>query len=149
MGEGRPLMEPAFWDSSSVVPIVVHQKASLRAKQLTETFRIVVSWLAPVEVRGGITRLKRMGQITPNEQVQALVLLDQLRSDWREITVTAATRDKAEDFVERFPLRAADAVQLASAWTWCQGHPRGRPFISGDIPLLETARQLGFDAIQA
>ena len=58
-------------------------------------------------------------------------------------------REKAEDFVERFPLRAAGALQLASAWSWCLGHLRSRPFISGDKQLLEAAGQLGFEAIQA
>jgi len=112
-------------------------------------YRMVVSWLAPVEIRGAIARLLRMGLITPNQQVQGLVFLDIYRAEWREIAVTAATRDKAEDFVERFPLRAADAIQLGAAWAWCQGHPRSRPFISGDTQLLDAARQLGFHVIQS
>lgn len=140
-------MEPAFWDSSSIVPVCVEQEASIRAKKLTVSFGMVVWWLAPVEVRGGIARLVRMGRITANEQVQGLVMLEVLRSDWREVLPTAALRDRAEGFVDRFPLRAADSLQLAAAWLWCQGHPRERPFISGDVQLLEAARQLGFNAI--
>jgi predicted nucleic acid-binding protein len=142
-------MEPASWDSSSVVPTLVKQKASIRAKELTKTYRMVVSWFAPVEIRGSIARLLRNAEIAANEQVQALVLLGDLRSDWREIAPGPAMRQKAEDFVERFPLRAADALQLASAWAWCQGHPTGRAFISGDARLLDAARQLGFNVIQA
>jgi predicted nucleic acid-binding protein len=142
-------MEAAFWDSSSVVPTLVKQKASIKAKELTKKYRIAVSWFAPVEVRGSIARLSRVAQITGNEQVQALVLLDELRSGWREIAPGLALRQKAEDFVERFPMRAADALQLASAWAWCQGHPSGRHFISGDAQLLDAARQLGFNVIQA
>jgi predicted nucleic acid-binding protein len=141
-------MEAAFWDSSSIVPVAVMQKASVRVKELTRTYRMVVSWFCPVEVRSGIARLVRMGEIESKQQAQALVLLDDLRSDWREMAPTDALRERAEAFVERFPLRAADALQLASAWTWCSGHPSERPFISGDTQLLDAARQLGFDAIQ-
>jgi predicted nucleic acid-binding protein len=110
---------------------------------------MVVAWFAPVEIRGSIARLLREGQITPKQQVQGLALLGIYRADWREVAPGPAMRQKAEDFVERFPLRSADALQLASAWVWCQGHPAGRPFISGDARLLDAARQLGFNVIQA
>jgi hypothetical protein len=95
-----------------------------------------------------MARLLRMGQITPNQQVQGLVFLGDYRGEWREIRPTDTLRDKAEGFVERFPLRAADALQLASAWSWCQGHPHGRPFISGDVQLLNAAQELGFNSIR-
>jgi predicted nucleic acid-binding protein len=142
-------MEAAFWDSSTVVPTLVKQKASIRAKELTKKYAMIVSWFAPVEVRSSIARLSRTAQITGYEQVQAIVLLDELRAGWREIAPGPAMRQKAEDFVDRFPLRAGDALQLASAWAWCQGHPSGRPFISSDAQLLDAARQLGFNVIQA
>jgi predicted nucleic acid-binding protein len=140
-------MDAGFWDSSSIVPLCVRQKATPFAQELGEKHRMVVAWFAPVEIRGGIARLVRTGQITANQQVQGLVFLDIYRADWREIAPSAAMREKAEDFVERFPLRSADALQLASAWAWCLGHPRGRPFISGDAQLLEAAQRLGFKTI--
>src|SRR3954453_21285983 len=142
-------MEPAFWDSSSIVPACVRQRASIRAKELTIRYRMVVSWFAPVEIRGAIARLLRMSDINPNDQVQALVLLDDLRSEWREVRPAEGLREKAEGFGERFPLRSADALQLASAWTWSQGHPHSRAFISGDARLLDAARQLGFEVVEA
>jgi hypothetical protein len=58
-------------------------------------------------------------------------------------------RERAESLVERFPLKAADAFQLAAAWEWCLGRPRSRPFISGDGQLLGAARDLGFKVIEA
>lgn len=142
-------MEFAFWDSSSIVPVCVHQRASTRAKELTIHYGMIVSWFAPVEIRGSFARLLRTNEITPNDQVQAVVLLNHLPSEWREVMPSEAMRERAEGFVDRFPLRAADALQLASAWTWCLGHPRSRPFISGDRQLLEAARQLGFNVIEA
>lgn len=109
---------------------------------------MVVSWFAPVEVRGAVARLVRMGLLTTGDQARGLALLDIYRSDWREVAPLPAVRQKAEDFVERFPLRAADALQLGAAWAWCQGHPRDRVLISGDVQLLDVARQLGFNAVQ-
>lgn len=141
-------MDSAFWDSSSIVPLCMRQQVTPFARELGKTYRMVVAWFAPVEVRSAIARILRIGQITANQQVQGLVFHDIYRKDWREIMPSTAMREKAEDLVERFPLRSADALQLASAWAWCLGHPRGRPFISGDIQLLEAAERLGFKTIR-
>jgi predicted nucleic acid-binding protein len=110
---------------------------------------MIVWWAAPVEVRGAAARLLRMNQLTPRQHVGAQLRLDELRSNWREISPDQALRDQAELLIDRFPLKAADALQLAAALAWCSGHPRSKAFISGDTQLLDAARQIGFQAIQA
>jgi predicted nucleic acid-binding protein len=142
-------MKYAFWDSSSLVPLCVQQPASAIARTLSTQYAIAVWWAAPVEVRSAIARLGRIGNINSNGQVQAIVLLERLRGRWREILPGLPVRARAEDMIDRFPLHAADALQLAAAWEWCQGHPRNRTFISGDVQLLDAARHLGFTAIIA
>jgi predicted nucleic acid-binding protein len=83
-----------------------------------------------------------MRQLTSNGQVQAQVTLDALRENWREIRPSDEIRDRAKRLLDRFPLRAADALQLAAALAWASGKP-------SDAQLLDAARQLGFQAIQA
>jgi predicted nucleic acid-binding protein len=90
-----------------------------------------------------------MGQLTPNEHVQAQVRLDRMRSIWQEVYPSEPLREQAERLVDRFPLKAADAQQLAAAIVWCGGRTKGRAFISGDSQLLDAARQLGFLATEA
>ncbi len=109
---------------------------------------MAVWWSTPVEMRGAFARLVRMGQLSPNDHVQAQVRLDSIRSDWREVDPSEPLREQAERLVDRFPLKAADAQQLAAALVWCIGRPEGRVFISGDSQLLEAARQLGFHAVE-
>ena len=142
-------MEPAFWDSSSLVPLCVRQRSTLIAQALSKQYDIFVWWAAPVEVGGAFTRLLRMGQLASAERVQAQAALDDLRSNWREVLPSDELRDRAERLIDRFPLRAADALQLAAALTWCIGRPKGRVFIAGDRQLLDAARELGFHAVEA
>jgi predicted nucleic acid-binding protein len=142
-------MDYAFWDASALVPLCVMQRATPVVEALSAQYRIAVWWSTPVEMRGAFARLVRMGQMTPTGQVQALVTLDGMRSVWREIDPSEPLREQAERLVDRFPLKAADAQQLAAAMTWCGGRTRGRAFISGDSQLLDAARQLGFQAIEA
>jgi predicted nucleic acid-binding protein len=115
---------------------------------MSKRYSVVVWWAAPVEVCSSFARLARMGQLTPSGRVQAQVILDRLRSQWREIAPSPSLRDQAERLLDRFPLKAADALQLAAALAWTSGRPRSRAFISGDAQLLDAAAQLGFRAIQ-
>jgi predicted nucleic acid-binding protein len=108
-----------------------------------------VWWAAPVEIRGAFARLLRIGQLTSTGQVQAQVALDELRSNWQELLPTDELRSQAERLIDRFPLKAADALQLAAGLAWTSGRPRSRAFISGDTQLLEAAGQLGFLPLKA
>jgi predicted nucleic acid-binding protein len=142
-------MDDAFWDSSALVRLCVRQQETPAIRALYASRRIAVWWATPIEMRSAFARLVRMGQLTANEHVQAQVELEDVRGSWREIEPSPRLREHAERLVERFPLKGADAQQLAAALIWSIGRPQGRDFISGDNQLLEAARQLGFDAIQA
>jgi len=141
-------MDDAFWDSSALVPLCIWQRATPAAQALSERYSVTVWWSTRIEVRGAFARLVRMGQVTPNGLVQAQVTLDGLRDIWQEVDPSEPLREQAERFVDRFPLKAADAQQLAAAVAWCGGRTKSRAFISGDSQLLEAAGQLGFQAIE-
>jgi predicted nucleic acid-binding protein len=142
-------VEAAFWDLSSLIPLCIRQSTTHIARGLEDRFQKTVWWGTPVEMRGAFARLVRSGQLQSNEQAQALVRLDQVRRTWKEIEPSERLRIRAEDVIDRFSLIGADSFQLAAAWTWCLGSPRGRPFIARDVQLLDAARQLGFSAIEA
>jgi len=142
-------MEDAFWDSSALVSLCVSQQTTAAVRALSTQFRMTVWWSTSVEMRSAFARLLRMGQITANGYVEAQVVLERMRSGWREVRPSDQVRDQAERLLDRFPLKAADAQQLAAAMTWCLGRPQGRVFLSGDGQLLEAAEQLGFQAIKA
>jgi len=137
-------LDEAFWDSSALVPLCVRQKSTPVVQALSAIYGAAVWWSAPVEIRGAFARLLRMRQLTLTEHVEAQVRLDRMRRVWLEVHPSQLLRDQAERLVDRFPLKAADAQQLAAAMTWCLNRPRGRVFISGDSQLLDAARQLGF-----
>ena len=141
-------MEPAFWDSSSLVPLCVVQPSSTIVRRLSAQYQVVVWWTAPVEVRSAFARLVRTGLLSQTDFAAAQKVLKVLRQNWTEVQPSRQLRDDAEGFVDRFQLKAADAQQLAAAFTWSLSRPRGRVFLSGDIQLLEAARQLGFQGLQ-
>jgi hypothetical protein len=70
--------------------------------------------------------------------------LDALLGSWHEILPTDSLRELASVQLERFPIRAADALHLGAGLIWCNQKPRGRLFICNDLRLGNAARQAGF-----
>lgn len=141
-------MKLAFWDTSALVPLCVQQQPSSLVRRMLEEHEMAVWWATPVEMRSAFERLRRMGSLTEKEQTAAGARLEMLRCGWRELQPTEALREHAERFLMTYPLRAADALQLAAAWTWCSANPEGYTFISRDAQLVAAARRLGFEIAQ-
>ena len=142
-------MTPAFWDTSALVPLCVQGQPSPAARLLVQQYSIAVWWATPVEMRSAFERLLRMGHLTYPEHASAGQRLERLRRSWRELQPSEALRAHAERFLTTYSLKAADALQLAAAWTWCAGRPGAALFISGDAQLLGAAQQVGFGIVAA
>jgi predicted nucleic acid-binding protein len=140
-------MELAFWDSSSLVPLCTEQMGTPLLQQLSERFDMVVWWATPVEVRSAFARELRAGFLNAAQHRQIISRLEELKDGWREIQPTEDLRQLAESMLERYALRAADALQLAAAHTWSMNRPFNKHFICGDKRLLGAAKEAGFRII--
>ena len=138
---------PGFWDASAIVPVCVPAQDSERGRQLLLEHPPVVWWGTAVEVYSAIVRLHRGQHLTEAQREASRQRLAMLRGTWREIQPTERVRDLAERRLERYELRAADALQLAAALVWCRERPRGRSFLCRDLRLKEAARGEGFDVV--
>jgi len=139
---------PAFWDASALVPLCVPGLGGARGRQLLRDHKPVVWWTTPVEVASAIARLKREGFLDPEKARAAAGRLEMLRRAWREVQPVSEVRESAEVQVERYELRAADALQLAAALVWCRKRPKGRNFLCRDRRLSQAAQQAGFTVIE-
>jgi predicted nucleic acid-binding protein len=100
-----------------------------------------------VEIHGAICRLRQNQEISDIEKQASLMRLRTLRFGWRELVPDDSLRELARGALEKYPLRAADALQLAAALTWCQQRPRKRAFITADQRLAQAARSAGFNVL--
>ena len=105
----------------------------------------MVWWATVVEVRSALERLRVEGAITANAYLASKQRLEELLGSWREIQPTQLVRDLACLQLERFRLRAADALQLSAALVWAKQRPSGRLFVCNDEKLSATARHAGFE----
>lgn len=118
----------AFWDASALVPLCVGQSNTPRAVALYKSYEAVVWWATPVEIASVLARLVRMKQLDSADWADARRLSAVLADAWFVIQPSNGLRAKASELVNRYDLRAADALQLAAALEWCEDLPRGRVF---------------------
>jgi predicted nucleic acid-binding protein len=138
----------AFWDTSALVPLCIHQGLTSRAGALYKNYGVVVWWATPVEIASALARLLRMHYIDSGDCGKARALAKVLADSWSVIQPSDKLRATATEILDRFDLRAADCLQLAAALQWCEDTPHGRVFLTADQKLREAALRSGFDAEQ-
>jgi uncharacterized protein len=140
----------AFFDASAVVPLCLAQTSSPMARRHYRTFsRQVVAPTTLIEVASAVYRAVRLGLLAPTGVKRAMERLGQLDKRWTEIELTVGSRNLGVEMIAHYDLRAADAIQLASALIWCKEQPRNRPFVCFDHSLSAAASAAGFDIIPA
>lgn len=134
----------AFWDASVLVPLCVDQVPTPLALQFNSMYQIAVWWATHVEMVSALTRLLRRQEITPLVYAQAKLQAKGLANLWNVIVPSDRIALEARNLLERHPLRAADALQLAAALEWCEGEAKGKVFLTFDQRLRDAATLAGF-----
>lgn len=140
-----------FLDSSALVKRYIAELGTGWIRSLVSSNSgnlIIVAQVSSVEIVSGISRRKREGTIAPRTALAIRRLLDRhIRREYRVIELTAQITQRAEDLLDVRPLRAYDAIQLASA---LESNTRivaagASPliFVSADARLLTAATAEG------
>jgi predicted nucleic acid-binding protein len=127
-----------FLDTSALVKVYVQERGSEVVRDLVGRRATLVSGMTYVEARAAFARRKREGVVDADALEDARRFFE---SHWTRLGVILLTpgllRDAA-DLCDRHPLRAGDAIQLASALC---ARREGLPvlFVGSDRRLLDAA----------
>jgi uncharacterized protein len=80
-----------------------------------------------------------MGGITQSQMLAGQRLARDLARDWISVHESPSITEDACLLLEHYPLRAADALQLAAALEACEHRPQGYVFITADQRLADAA----------
>lgn len=136
----------AFWDTSALVPLCVREATTPRAVALYKTYEAIVWWATSVEIASALARLARMKQLSSADWAKSQRLAANLADEWLVIQPSNSLRARAARLVDRYDLRAADALQLSAALAWREESPQHAVFLTADKNLREAALLSGFDA---
>jgi predicted nucleic acid-binding protein len=136
-----------FWDASALVSLLVEESTSERMSALYQSDQdITVWWATIVESASALARLGREG-LAPGRLTEATERLAGFALAWREVEPTEALRNSATRLLRVYPLRAADALQLAAAIEACEQEPASLPFVTLDSRLADAAGREGFPVL--
>ncbi len=108
---------------------------------------MLVWWGTRTECVSALARKTREGGLEPLGHAQARVRLHRLSRSWTEVLPTPRLRALAETLLYRYPLRIADALQLAAASRYRVGDPELGTFVCLDRRLRNAAEAEGFEVL--
>lgn len=134
-----------FWDTSAIVSLFVREPFTPEARaNLRSDPVMVVWWGTRVECRSAVERRRREGSLAPGAASRANRRINQVLDRAAEVAPDAAIRADAERLLGTYPLRAADALQLAAALTWASHRPAAHGLVCLDARLRAAAQAEGF-----
>jgi predicted nucleic acid-binding protein len=134
-----------FWDTSAVVPLLVEHRTSPRVEAWVREDEAIALWtLTPVEVASALRRLVRESSLDERDAQMAERRMDEFVQASQVIIDVEPVKALATRLLRLHALRAFDALQLAAALHWAEGHPQGRILHTLDGRLALAAQREGF-----
>jgi predicted nucleic acid-binding protein len=139
-----------FWDSSALVPLLVAEaRSAVLTALLAGDDEPVIWWATPLECQSALRRRHREAPWPPEQLAAATERLRLIVQHADTVSPTDDLRRRAGRLLAVHPLRAADALQLASALIWCEEQTHGEAFVTLDARLAEAAAAEGFTVVPA
>jgi predicted nucleic acid-binding protein len=139
----------AYFDTSALIKRYVDEEGRREVLRLLRSHDVVTSAVLPLELRSALRRRVTEGTVdgTGAENVMKRVTTD--RVYWTLIPAGNEVLAAAESLVSAHPLRALDAIHLASAQLFAAGMPMTELiFVSADIRQAEVAMKVGMKTRQ-
>ncbi|MGO8791562.1 MAG: type II toxin-antitoxin system VapC family toxin [Terriglobia bacterium] len=133
-----------YLHTSALVKLYVREPGTDRLLQLASNpaeNRLAVLAITPVEARSAVRRRERSGDIDPKSASQILDRLQRhMESRFIRQALNEMVLDGALEMIDRYALRAYDAVQLAGCLALKTADTESPTFVCSDQHLLHTAR---------
>jgi hypothetical protein len=132
-----------YFDASALVKRYVREEGTTRVRRLLASDVSATSRFSAVEIASALGRRAREGAFSEADRDGAITALEADLTSMLVVELTKEIAMRAQALVRRHPLRAGDAVQLASC-LYIQGELGEKTsFIGFDNRLTDAARREG------
>ena len=131
----------AYFDTSSVVPLIVDEPATAVCRRLWDEAAHVISVrLLYAEARAALAQAQRLERLTAKELATAIADLEQMIAQIDHIEVTESLVRAAGSLAQARALRGYDAIHLAAALAYGDDD---LVLVTGDRALADGATAQG------
>lgn len=135
-----------YLDTSALVKLYVSEKNSDTVTAFFQSAKVAAtSLVAHVETLSALNRMKRERRLTAAQADKAKKSFEKDWVDYLVVKMDATLMKRAGQLVESFPLKAYDAIHLASAERLLHRAKSTVTFACFDKQLNAAARALGFE----
>ena len=138
-----------YFDASALVKRYVREPGSDTVRRLLSSGTPASSRLSEVEVSSGIIRRAREGAFTTPRRDLILAALQRDMPALAMVEMIPEITAEARALLLRHPLRAADAIQLASCLYLQRQLAQPVPFVAFDRRLVQAAQAEGLTVVTA
>jgi predicted nucleic acid-binding protein len=139
-----------YWDSSALLPLLVHESTSEEMERVLRGDPAVVTWWGTrVECASAIARLEREGTLKRLAVQRAFARLEAAAAQWIEVPAQEDVHAHAVRLLRTHRLRAADALHVAAAIVAADSKPRALAFVTLDVRQADAAEREGFPVVSA
>jgi uncharacterized protein len=136
-----------YFDASALVKRYVRETGSNTVRRLLASGVAASSRLSEVEISSGIARRTREGTLTVRQRDRMLSALLRDIPALAVVELVPEVTAEARALLRRHPLRAGDAIQLASCLYLQRQLAESVPFVAFDGRLLDAARAENLDIV--
>lgn len=129
-----------YFDTSTLIKLFILEKGSEDAQRLSrDHLPVATATIAYPEMYSGFNRRKREGYLSARQYTRLSRQFEEYWTTSIHVELTQEVLTLAKGLLERHPLRAFDAIQLASALIFQKGIREPLPFVAADSRLLDAA----------
>ena len=135
-----------FWDTSALVAFHLGEHPVAALKTILENdSEVAIWWGTQVEFASAISRREREGSLSAERTTTLLNEFNRFaREIYHEVLPSRRLKSTTQRLLRVYPLRAADALQLAAALSIAEELTTHVGFASLDVRLNEAALREGF-----
>jgi len=138
----------AYFDTSALIKRYVRERGSTRVVSLMRRHELLSSAITPVEVMSALSRRRRDRELSEEDFAATASRVQSERIRWEFVEVGETVLNRAEEIVQgTVPMRALDAVHVASLMAFHAASSIQIPFVTGDGRQRAAANYLGLDVI--
>ena len=140
-------MASVYLDTSALIKLYVEEEGTERVVAITDDFdgvQVMILDVTPLEARSAVRRRQREGDISGADAERILDRIeDDTSSSFLVQPSTSAVIEGAARLIDRHPLRAYDALQLAGCLVVRDIVPGPLTFVCADVRLCGAAELEG------
>ena len=144
-------MASVYLDTSALIKLYVEEEGTERVVAITDDFdgvQVVILDVTPLEARSAVRRRQREGDISGADADRILERIeDDTSSRFLVQPSTSAVIEGAARLIDRHPLRAYDALQLAGCLVIRDIVPGPLTFVCADVRLCGAAELEGLTVL--